>query len=547
MRTWTHWLVGSALAAAALAAPTGAAAQEIEEPWFFTGDLGVAGPINDNADVLFGLGGEGSFGVYRSVIPEVAFGGRIGVGVLSEGDPLTVFPGEVDLRQRVDRPGTTPPPQAPSLPPVRPVLPEPPAPVLPPAPIEPGQQGQQVQYGVLDYEYLTANIRVRPLARLLDDDRRATGLYLDAGAGIGLLDGDFAPFFDGAVGWNFGIGPIAIGPKFRFTHAVELNGRFGDDDILVWMGGLEVGFLDQVTRVQPATAEADVELPPGAETEARADLLDSDGDGIADADDRCPDEAEVYNGYADADGCPDEGVGEFVNDALVVDERVFFDYDGAELRPEGIEQLDAVVEHYRQYGERYDRLVISGHTDTRGTIDYNEGLSRERADAVVEYLVAQGIPRDVIEVEAYGELRPAIPDAANEFEHQVNRRVAFRVDWAEGQEPEGVPPMAEPTMPEVIDEAPESVQRREMLPEIQEREARESAIAEAELEQAPEEERLALETEREATERLAAEVELAELELAEAEVELQEPQAQAEIDLQEPQARAEIQEPQAFE
>lgn len=540
MRSWMHWLAGTALAFTALGVtPLRATAQDVVEPWYFTGDLGVAGPINDNADQLFGLGGDTSFGVYRSVIPEISLGGRVGVGILSEGDPLAV--GGFGLRRPIDQPSPTP--ESPNLPPLQPlppVRPVPPLEPVTPAPVP----GQFVDHGVLDYEYLSVNLRVRPLARLFDQDRRATGLYLDAGAGVGLLDGDFAPVFNGAVGWNFGIGPVAIGPKFRFTHAIELNGRFGDSDIMTWMGGLEVAFLDQA-GITPAAVGAEMDLPPAAvpDGEVRAEIDDADGDWIADANDQCPDDREVYNGYEDADGCPDEGVGEFVNDALVVDERVFFDYDGAELREMGIEQLDQVVAHYREHGDRYGRLVIGGHTDTRGTIDYNEGLSRERADAVVGYLVSQGVPRDIIEVEAHGELLPAIPDAANEYEHQVNRRVAFRIDWAEGQQPVGVAPELEPTMPESVDPAPEAVQEREMRADVQEREAREREIAEAALEDAGEEERVAIAAEREATARLEAEMAQAEVEVAEAEI------AQADIDVdaieletQGPQARLELEE-----
>jgi OOP family OmpA-OmpF porin len=555
MRSVHLWRASALLAVTALvAAPLSADAQDVSEPWYFTGDLGVAGPINDNAQTLFGLGAGSSFGVYRSVIPEVSLGGRVGFGVLSEGEPLLVAPGEVDLRRQIDVPSAPPPVVTPPV--TRPVLP----PVTTPpitAPIPPADQGQLVRHGVLDYEYLTLNLRVRPLARLLDDGRRGTGLYLDAGAGVGLLDGDFAPVFDGAIGWNFGLGPIAIGPKFQFTHAVELNGRFGDDDILTWMGGLEIAFFDQA-RVEPVvTAEADIDVEgPRADlgVEAEADMEDRDGDWIADANDRCPDEREVFNGLDDADGCPDEGTGEFVNNALIVDERVFFDYDSPELRETGTEQLDEVVSHYREHGDAYERLVIGGHTDSRGTMTYNEGLSRERADAVVDYLVAQGIPRDIIEVEAYGEMAPAIPDAATEFEHQVNRRVAFRIDWAEGQEPVGVAPEAQPTLPEIIDEAPASVQERELRADVQEREARERQLAEAELEALPEEDRMALNTEREATERevtarAEADVEMAEaqaqldLEAPEAELEVQEPQAR--VELEAPEAELEVQEPQA--
>lgn len=467
-------MLGSVLVVAASLAPNGAAAQDVDEPFFLTIEAGVSGPINDPLNDQFGIGGDGGIGAYFSFLPELAGGLTLRAGGLSEGE----------------------------------VIPQDP-----------------VNRGVLDYGMLAASLRIRPLARLMDEDRRATGLYLDVEAGGALLDGDAVPAFAAAVGYNFGIGPIAIGPRFRFTHFVELNGRFADNDVFTWTGGIEFAFLDTAhprpTPTADIGAERIAEAPP-AEEEAIAAGRDADGDWILDANDRCPEEAEVYNGFEDADGCPDEGTGRFVNDALVVDERVFFDYDEAELRPEGIDQLDVVVEHYRQYGDRYDRLIVGGHADARGTIPYNEELSRRRAEAVVNYLVSQGVPRDVIEVRAYGELLPAIPEAQTPFEHQVNRRVAFEVQWAEGRRPEGEPPQASPTMPERVDEAPEYVERREQRPEVREREEREREQAEAAFEALDEGERLALEREREGSARATA---MARAEAAEIEREAQEPVA----------------------
>lgn len=541
MRSWKHWLVSSALAVTSLGAVSiRASAQDVEEPWYFTGDIGVAGPIGNPADQFFGIGGDGSLGVYRSVIPEISLGGRLGVGILSEDNEL-LGDGSLALRRPVDVPA--PPPAPPVTPP-----PAVPPPVVPPA--EPPQVVED--HGILDYEYITANLRVRPLARLFDEDRRGTGLYLDIGAGVGLMEGDFAPAFNAAIGWNFGLGPVAIGPKFRFTHMMQNDetDHFGGEDIFTWMAGVEVAFLDEVEVIPPPRVTA--ELPPGAELEAEAELraedTDPDGDWIVGANDLCPNEREVFNGFEDTDGCPDEGVGQMENDALVVDERVFFDYDSSELRETGTEQLDEIVEHYRQYGDRYEALIISGHTDSRGTIPYNEGLSRERADAVVEYLVAQGVPRDVIEVEARGELLPAIPDAQTEFEHQVNRRVAFRVQWQEGRRPEGIAPIAEPTMPDYVDEAPARVQEREMRADVREREARERELAQQEMDALDEGDRVALAREREGTERLeqqalaeTMEVEAGELaleggeyqaEAGELEMEAGELQAEADIEAQ---------------
>lgn len=68
------------------------------------------------------------------------------------------------------------------------------------------------------------------------------------------------------------------------------------------------------------------------------------------------------------------------------------------------------------------RVLIAGHTDTTGSAAFNEQLSQERADAVRQYLVEQGIAANRLVVVAYGELFPSSPGAA-----PLDRRVEFEV------------------------------------------------------------------------------------------------------------------------
>jgi OOP family OmpA-OmpF porin len=394
------------------------------EPAYVAVEAGASGAINDVPRTLWDPGGELGLAVYQSFIPELALGGRVRAGLLSEGGMVAQDPND---------------------------------------------------YGVLDYGLLAMSLRVRPFASLMNDNRRATGFYIDAGPGAAVLDGKIRFAYEAGTGYNFGIGPIAIGPMFRFTHFVETGGRFADNHVLMWTGGLEVAFLDGVRRQY---------APPRAATHVRVAVeTDRDGDGILDNQDRCPDQPEVFNGFEDEDGCPDQGRGEMINDALVVDERVFFNFDDDTLRTTGTVQLDAIAEHYRQYGDRYRHLIISGNTDERGTLGYNEDLSQRRAQAVRRYLNAHGVPNNVLEIEAWGETNPAVANATTEYDNQVNRRVEFRVQWLPGRRPEGRAPVARPTMPDSVDEAPRYVQARERQPRMRQREARERVIAARQLEQ----------------------------------------------------------------
>jgi outer membrane protein OmpA-like peptidoglycan-associated protein len=419
MRSPSSWIFASVLVLSAWAGANEARAQGMrDEPWYLTFDLGAAGPINDTPFQLFNLGGDTSVGVYRSLIPELAIGGRLRAGVLAEGGDLQGILPEDDP-------------------------------------------------GVLDYQMISTGVRIRPFARVFEhhmyDQRRGAGLYIDLAPAAALLDGDFVPAYEAAVGYNIGAGPVTLGPSFRFTHFIETHGRFGGSDVLTWTGGLELTFLDHVRTRPEAAAERQVPR------QAVATAQDRDGDWFLDDHDGCPDQAESWNGLDDADGCPDGGARQPSEDAVAIDERVFFDYDSAALRESGRAQLDAIAAHHREHGEHYQHLVIAGHTDTRGPAPYNDALSVKRAALVVTYLKEHGIPGTAIRLEGHGESDPAVANATTELDHQVNRRVEFRIEWRDGERPEGVQPFAE-AMPDYVDEAPARVQARDAR--IARREAR---------------------------------------------------------------------------
>jgi outer membrane protein OmpA-like peptidoglycan-associated protein len=81
----------------------------------------------------------------------------------------------------------------------------------------------------------------------------------------------------------------------------------------------------------------------------------------------------------------------------------------------------------RQPRERWTALRVSGHADQRGPESYNMELSKKRAESVREYLVSRGVPEDIIDVRAYGEERPIVPDPDSPADLQKNRRVQFEI------------------------------------------------------------------------------------------------------------------------
>jgi peptidoglycan-associated lipoprotein len=102
---------------------------------------------------------------------------------------------------------------------------------------------------------------------------------------------------------------------------------------------------------------------------------------------------------------------------------VYFDYDSFSLSTEGRTALQQNAEVLR----RASRLTVvaEGHCDERGTAEYNLALGERRAAAVVDYLVALGIPQQQLSTVSFGSELPVEP-AHNDAAWSKNRRVQMR-------------------------------------------------------------------------------------------------------------------------
>jgi peptidoglycan-associated lipoprotein len=103
---------------------------------------------------------------------------------------------------------------------------------------------------------------------------------------------------------------------------------------------------------------------------------------------------------------------------------VHFDYDQSELRADDRAILDAKVPILQ--ANSGVTLRVSGHTDERGSDEYNLALGQRRAASVKGYLVQHGIAESRIETISYGEERP-IAQGANEGAFSQNRRAEFEI------------------------------------------------------------------------------------------------------------------------
>lgn len=101
-----------------------------------------------------------------------------------------------------------------------------------------------------------------------------------------------------------------------------------------------------------------------------------------------------------------------------IGDRVYFDLDSYQVRPEAYPRLDAQAQWLLRYPAV--RVRIEGNADERGTREYNLALGARRAESVRSYLVERGVPAGRIDTISYGKERP-IAEGSNEDAWARNR------------------------------------------------------------------------------------------------------------------------------
>ena len=102
-----------------------------------------------------------------------------------------------------------------------------------------------------------------------------------------------------------------------------------------------------------------------------------------------------------------------------VGDRVFFDFDKSDIKPEGRQVLQKQADWLKKYPNV--TVTVEGHCDERGTREYNLALGERRATAVKKMLVALGVPANRVSTISYGKERPAVV-GSNEAAWAQNRR-----------------------------------------------------------------------------------------------------------------------------
>ena len=262
------------------------------------------------------------------------------------------------------------------------------------------------------------------------------GGILDPGSPrvVGSRDYDTV-FGDAGLGYLFGPfnvlngGSIRAEARYRMDFHDKNNlGEGGEDDFgdVVANLGLLIPLGGTPEREAPPP-------PPPVEVVPAAAPVDSDGDGVPDELDQCPGTpaGEPVNEV----GCPlpkcktpEPGQpvtleGCAAGDVVVL-RGVNFEFDKARLTSNARSILDGVGDSLIAAPDI--KVEIGGHTDAKGTDEYNQKLSERRASSVVQYLVGKGVEPSRMTSAGYGESMPVADNETDEG-RELNRRVELKV------------------------------------------------------------------------------------------------------------------------
>jgi outer membrane protein OmpA-like peptidoglycan-associated protein len=113
-----------------------------------------------------------------------------------------------------------------------------------------------------------------------------------------------------------------------------------------------------------------------------------------------------------------------VEGGTIVLKNIFFDFDKTELLAKSFVELNKIVDFMQKNNIRL--VEISGHTDSKGSDNYNQKLSEARAKSVSAYLIFKGVEKERLTYEGYGEVQPIATNGTDEGRQQ-NRRVEFKI------------------------------------------------------------------------------------------------------------------------
>lgn len=215
-----------------------------------------------------------------------------------------------------------------------------------------------------------------------------------------------------------------------FVYTIGLSYNFGGDEKTQKKDSDNDGVYDDMDKCP--------DTPHGIAVDSAGCPLDSDRDGVYDNMDRCPD--TPLGVAVDSTGCPLDSDRDGVYDykdkcpetpaGVKVDSRgcwvikgVHFDTAKWDIKPEFYPILDEVVTVLANKPDL--KIEIVGHTDNRGTLTFNQKLSENRAKAIIEYFIKEGVNSERLSSKGLGLTQPIDTNDTPEGRAK-NRRVELK-------------------------------------------------------------------------------------------------------------------------
>ncbi|AXK49352.1 flagellar motor protein MotB [Aliarcobacter trophiarum LMG 25534] len=225
-------------------------------------------------------------------------------------------------------------------------------------------------------------------------------LYALAGLGVEFFDNELTKHQKDGIFGNYGVGlkyqlTDALALKFDLRHLISAQ---NGDNTLLYNFGLAIPFGEKAAKVAP------VAVAPVAPVIAP---IDSDGDGVIDELDQCPD--TMKGAKVDSVGC-----------MTLVNLNVNFDTAKSDIKDiygTRIHEFAKVMN-----ADKKLKASIEGHTDSVGSVPYNQKLSERRAASVVKALENLGVEKGRLNSVGYGKSRPIASNDTAEGKAE-NRRV----------------------------------------------------------------------------------------------------------------------------
>jgi outer membrane protein OmpA-like peptidoglycan-associated protein len=180
-------------------------------------------------------------------------------------------------------------------------------------------------------------------------------------------------------------------------------------------------FFYNLGIASPITKKKEVKIIPPPPPPVVEAPKDTDGDGITDDKDKCPNLA----GTVANQGCPEVSQ-EIVTKTAYAARNIFFETGKATLLKKSYPALSEVAKILSDNPQL--KLAIDGHTDNVGNDAFNQDLSEKRAAAVKTYLVSKGVDESRLAATGYGETQP-VADNKTTAGRQKNRRVEMKPSY----------------------------------------------------------------------------------------------------------------------